>query len=181
MKQKSDAKCVGAFYQNPLTVLDALHVKNSNFSTQRQRHQQFKKRWRGPPKLITRNLPSSSLGLRQDHSLEVQELFAGWFFILGLGNFLAVQRCATNSISVLQSFDLSPALCPSEHNKEIFINPPHSSKQIDQFLRYELVECGASAKYLENIPLSLSLQLSIVDMASSEKCQCWDAVRCSAD
>ena len=86
-----------------------------------------------------------------------------------------------SGISVLQSFDLSPALCPSENTKEIFINPPHSSKQIDQFLRYELVECGASAKYLENIPLSLSLWLSIVDMASSEKCQCWVAVRCSAD
>ena len=46
---------------------------------------------------------------------------------------------------------------------------PNSSKQIDQFLRYELVECGAGVKYLENIPLSLSLWLSILDMASSEK------------
>ena len=61
-------------------------------------------------------------------------------------NFLAAQRCATNNISVLQSFALSPALCPSEHTKKIFINPPqnvaktfgvdplpNSSKQIDQF------------------------------------------------
>ena len=82
---------------------------------------------------------------------------------------------------MLQSFALSPALCPSEHTKEIFINPPHSSKQIDQFPRYELVECGAGVKYLENIPLSLSLWLSILDMAPSEKYQCWVAVRCLAD
>ena len=157
MKQKSDAKCVGAFYQNPLAVLGALHVKNSNFSTQRERHQQFKKRWRGPPKLITRNLPSSSLGLRQDHSLEFQELFAGWFFILGLGNFLAVQRCATNSISVLQSFDLSPALCPSENTKKIFINPPQNV-----------------AKTFSGIPLPIP---PIRSINSSEKCQCWVAVR----
>ena len=87
-----------------------------------------------------------------------------------------------------------PACCPSEHNKAIFIKTlqniartfggiphPNSSKQIDQFPRYELVECGAGVKYLENIPLSLSLWLSTLDMAPSEKCQCWVAVRCLAD
>ena len=95
---------------------------------------------------------------------------------------------------MLQSFALLPACCPSEHTKEIFITPPrnvartfggvphpNAFKQIDQFLRYELVECGAGVKYLENIPLSLSLWLSILDMAPSEKCQCWVAVRCLAD
>ena len=79
----------------------------------------------------------------------------------------------TNSISVLQSFALSPALCPSEHTQEIFINPPqnvartfggvplpNSSKQIDQFFQYELVECSAGVKYLGNTPLSLSLLFS---------------------
>ena len=95
---------------------------------------------------------------------------------------------------MLQSFALLAACCPSEHNKAIFIKTlqniartfggiphPNSSKQIDQFPRYELVECGAGVKYLENIPLSLSLWLSTLDMAPSEKCQCWVAVRCLAD